>query len=162
MTITTAEVAAMLDVLREVDETSDSMSIENAVRWHEAVTELKAKANETLGLIETQMVATLESPVVRNGTRYEVVSNGKWRPDHEALHSAVKRAAAADENGEIRTAHDAADHAITTMRGLFVAPSTMPKTGGLENLGLKKSDVARFEGTNTKKVRVSIAEPEAP
>lgn len=155
------DIEAMSDVLNDIGEASDTLGVQDGLETHQALTELKRKVTETIGLIETQMVSVLESPRVMEGMRYEVANNGKWRPDHMAIQGAVKKDCVVDENGEMRHATDAVDRAISRLYALFVANATMPKTGGLDDLGLDKSDVARFEGSG-KKLKVTIAEPDAP
>lgn len=155
------DVEAISDVLNDIGEASDSMGVQDGLEMHRTLTELKRKVGETIGLIESQMISILESPRVMEGMRYEVANDGKWRPDHMAIQGAVKKDCVVDENGELRHATDAVDRAITRLYALFVANATMPKVGGLEDLGLDKSDVARFESKG-KKLKVTIAEPDAP
>lgn len=148
MNITPEDVLAAADVLHDVDEASDSLSIEDAVAYREAVTSLMAAARMTLALIDTQLVTTLESPREINGMRYEVKpSDGKWRPDHSKVAARVKQYALVDmETGEMRDAPAAVDRAMLIMEDLYVAKSTMPKVGALEKLGgTKKWDVAEQE-----------------
>ena len=44
---------------------------------------------------------------------------------------------------------------MTLMHNLYVSPQGMPKVGGLDDLGLDKSDVARFDKTGK---RLSVEE----
>lgn len=144
---TPADVLAMTDVLSEIDEITDGLSIEEAVQAREAVVQLMSAARMTLALIDTQLVNTLESPREINGMRYEVrKSDGKWRPDHSKVTPAVKQHAIVDtETGETFDRAAAVERAIKMMEDLYVAKSTMPKVGALDNLGLKKWDVAEQE-----------------
>ena len=144
---TPADVLAMTDVLGEIDESTDGLSIEEAVQAREAVVQLMSAARMTLALIDTQLVNTLESPREINGMRYEVrKSDGKWRPDHSKVTPAVKRSALVDtETGEMFEGPAAVERAIKIMTDLYVANSTMPKVGALDKLGLKKWDVADQE-----------------
>ena len=145
--MTPQDVLASIDVLNDVDEDTDSMSIEDAVAMREAVITLMSAARMTLALIDTQLVTTLESPREINGMRYEVKkSDGKWRPDHMPVDAAVFRHSVADpETGELMDARMAAQAAIDMMADLYRSASTMPKTGALDKLGLKKWDVAEQE-----------------
>lgn len=145
--MTPEDIRAAADVLTDVNEASDSLSIEDAVSYREAVSDLMGAARMTLALIDTQLVTTLESPREINGMRYEVrKSDGKWRPDHAKVASTVKSYSLIDhDTGEMRTAPDAVERAMSIMEDLYVAKSTMPKTGALDRLRLKKWDVAEQE-----------------
>lgn len=128
----------------------------------EAVVKLMSAARMTLSLLDTQLVNTLESPRPINGMLYEVKkSDGKWRPDHSKVTAAVKRSAVVDlETGEMFEAPDAAERAIAFMEDLYIAPSTMPKVGALEKLGLKRWDIASQDaGKPTLKVTPIVPEP---
>lgn len=145
--MTPQDILAAADVLTDLNEASDSLSIEDAVAYREVVTELATAVRMTLSLIDTQLVTTLESPREINGLRYEVrKSDGKWRPDHSKVASTVKSYSLIDhETGEIRDAHAAVEQAMSIMQDLYVANSTMPKVGALDRLRLKKWDVATQE-----------------
>lgn len=153
--ITAHDIEAMIDVLNDVDEGSDSLSIEEAVEKLDALKEVMVSLRMTISLIETQLVNTLESPRVIDGNLYEVrKSDGKWRPDHMPVDAAVVKTAAVNtDTGEMRTSFAAAETAVKIMADLYRAASTMPKTGALDKLGLKKWDVAEQEpGKPTLKV----------
>lgn len=159
--MTPADLLAMADVLDDVGEETDSMTVEQAVEMREAIAELIRRARGVMGLCDAQLVSILESPRQFGGSIYSVVPDGKWRPLHENVRSAVIRAAAADEDGAIRGGRLAAEEATKIMYDLFVAASTMPKTGALERLGLVKDDVGLFERAG-KKLRVEPAPLEVP
>ena len=125
--------------------------------------ELFTKVKETLGLIDTQLVNTLESPRPINGMLYEVrKSDGKWRPDHMLVDQAVRRVSLIDpETGEMFKGGEAVDRCMGIMADLYRAASTMPKVGGLDKLGLKKWDVAEQEpGKPALKVTPIVEAPE--
>lgn len=161
--MTPNDIRAALDVLAEVDELSDGLGIEEAVSYREAVNELFTKVKETLGLIDTQLVNTLESPRPINGMLYEIRKNdGKWRPDHMLVDQAVQQQSLVDtETGEFRDAREAVQAAIAAMDAMYRGPNTMPKVGGLDKLGLKKWDVAEQEaGKAVLKVTPIVEAPE--
>jgi hypothetical protein len=150
------DVAAMIDVLADLGESSDSMTVEEAVALRESMVELRKKAGEVLGLADTQLVTVLESPREFDGQLYEIKSDGKWRPLHHKIDAAVKDAAMIDRStGEKRSASAAVDVAIGLMSACYVAPSTFPKTGALDALGLDKDDVGLLERAGKK---VSVTE----
>lgn len=141
------DIAAMMDVLGEWGEHSDGFSVEHAVLMRESVVELRRKAGELLGLIDTQLISILESPREFNGQRYRVAKDGKWTPDHGKVVAAVKtRALINRETGELRGSSEAVEEAMRLMADCYVSPSGFPKTGALERMGMEKSDVGRFDG----------------
>jgi len=143
---TPADILATCDVLADVDETSDSLGIEDAVELLQAVKEMIAAARVTVGLLETQLCEILESPRVIDGRMYEIKNDGKWRPDHSKVEAEVKRRSVVNtDTGEMVSAPAAVERAMGFMRKLYVSPQGMPKVGGLEALGLDKPDVARWE-----------------
>jgi hypothetical protein len=153
---TTADIQAVTDVVNAFTNESDSLTIEQGVEFLDVLNELKKAVATAIGMTEMHMCSILESPRIINGKQYEVKSAGKWRPDHDSVRAAVKRASIADpETGEMRTAFDAAEEAMELMYSLYVAPSSMPKTGALEKLGLDKGDVADYERAG---IRLSVTE----
>ena len=153
------DIAAMLDVIDDMVEGTDSLDVEAAIALRESVVELRRRANVLLGLIDTQLIAILESPREFNGQRYRVAKDGKWEPFHDKVHAAVKERALVDrETGELRGSGQAVEEAIRLMTECYVAPSSFPKTGALEKMGLEKSDVGRFDG---KRMKVAV-EPVKP
>lgn len=156
------DVLAMLDVLDGMVEETDSLEVEAAIALRESVVELRRRANVLLGLIDTQLIAILESPREFNGQRYRVAKDGKWEPFHEKVHAAVKdRALINRETGEVRGSAPAIEEAIRMMADCYVSPGSFPKTGALERMGLEKSDVGRFDGKR-QKIVVEPVKPEVP
>lgn len=139
------DIAAMENVLQDLQGQIESMDVEQSIIMLEAVKSLKAKAHETIAHIEVWLADILESPRQIGGNLYEVKNAGKWRPDHDSIKKHAHVAAFADkESGEVYGGMEAAERAVEIMYDLFVSPSSMPKTGALERLGLDKSDVADF------------------
>ena len=162
MQVTPDDIRAAMDVLADVDENSDSLDVETAVAYREALQEMMGRLRMTLSLIDTQLVNVLESPRPINGNLYEVrKSDGKWRPDHMLVDNAVRRVSAIDpETGEMFKAGEALDRCIAIMADLYRSASTMPKVGALDKLGLKKWDVAEQEpGKPVLKVTPIVEEP---
>lgn len=153
------DITAITDVLADIDEISDSLSIEEAADMLQAVEELMKAVRQTKGLLETQLINTLESPRVIDNRRYAVKNDGKWRPDHSKVQAAVKSHSLVDRvTGEMFEAPAAVDRAMTFMHDLYVSPQGMPKVGGLGELGLDKPDVARFD-KNGKRLSVEEVLP---
>lgn len=157
------DVAAMIDVLDELAEKSDSMTVEEAVELRESIVELRQRAQTVLGLADTQLVTILESPREIGGNLYEVrQSDGKWRPLHTKVIARVKEVAPFNtDTGEILSPSEAAERAALLMSNLYVSPQGMPKVGALKALGLKKWDVAiQDAGQPVLKVTPIVEEPE--
>lgn len=156
------DIAAMLDVIDGMADDTDSLQVEAAVHLRESIVELRRRANVLLGLVDTQLIDTLESPREFNGQRYRIGTEGKWVPFHDKVTAAVKQRALIDrETGEVRGSGPAVEEAIRLMRDCYVAPSSFPKTGALDKMGLNKRDVGTFDGKR-KKVVVEPVAPEAP
>jgi hypothetical protein len=145
--MTPEDIQAASDVLADVDEITDSLGIEEAVAYRVRVNELFTQVKQTLGLIDTQLIAVLESPREINGNLYEVrKSDGAWRPDHTLVDRIVKKQSLVNtDTGEMLSANGAAEKAMMLMAELYRAPSTMPKIGVLKKLGAAKWDVAEQE-----------------
>ena len=145
--MTPDDIRAASDVLVDLQNDSDSLDIETAVAYREAVNELMTAVRSTLGLIDMQLVKILESPREINGMRYEVrKSDGKWRPDHMLVDQAVQQQSLIDTStGEFREPKEAVQEAMAIMSDLYRSASTMPKVGALDKLGLKKWDIAEQE-----------------
>ena len=144
--VTPADLMAVADVFRDVDELSDSLDIESAVELLQAAKTVAKSLRTTIGLIETQLCNTLESPRTIDGRLYEVKSDGKWRPDHSKVQAAVKQHSMVDtQTGEMFDTSGAVDRCMTIMHNLYVSPQGMPKVGGLEQIGLDKPDVAHYD-----------------
>lgn len=152
------DIAAMMDVLDEMSESTDGLDVEQAVELRESIVELRRRAATVLGLVDTQLINTLESPREFDGQRYRIGMEGKWTPYHDKVTAAVKERAIVDtETGEFREAGPAVEEAIRLMRECYVAPATFPKTGALGKMGLEKSDVGFFEGKRPKLVVEAVA-----
>lgn len=152
--ITIGDIDAMCDVLAQLEELSDSLDVDQALAFKDAVGRVVAKAQSTLSLLRSQAIATIsdtpDRAVVRGGRVYAVKDTGKWRPDQNLVRRVVaSKAVAAGEDGEMVSAFEAAARAVDMMYSLYVAPKDMPKVSGLEALGLAKSDVAHWEKTGT-------------
>jgi hypothetical protein len=149
--ITPDDIRAIMDVLADVDEASDALSVEDAMALREALVELATRVRTSVGLIDSQLVSVLESPREFNGQLYEVRPDGKWRPDHNRVKAEVKRHSVVDvSTGELRSAPDAVERCMSLLYSLYVAPSAMPKVGALEGLGLDKADVGHYERAGQK------------
>lgn len=159
MDVTPADLLAASDMLADINEASDSLSIEDAHVIRQAVQGLRHDTAVTIGLLDTAIQSQLEAigkTAIREigSTRYRLVPAGKWRPEHAKVRAAVKAYSCVDENGELRSTQEAVEIAVRCMYELFVGPSQFPKTGGLDQMGLDKPHVGHFEGDGTFDLKV--------
>lgn len=143
---TVHEVDAMRAVIDEIVGDVQSFNVERALEMLQALQGMASHLRQAIGAVETHLCDVLESPREFNGKLYEIKNAGKWRPDHDEIKQRVRAASSLDAaTGELLDRQMAVEIAVDIMYDLFVSPSTMPKTGGLERLGLDKPDVADFE-----------------
>lgn len=147
--ITAADLQAAVDVVAETAEQSDAMEFERAAEVRLALLELKRAVAGAVGLIETQMINRLEDAPRRFGDKtYEVVDDGVYRAEHEAIFDkateVARRRAINPDTGEVNTAK-ALEEFVYIVQSLYVSPSTTAKVGGIEGIGLDKRKVRRWE-----------------
>jgi hypothetical protein len=160
MDLTPQDVLAAVDVLNEITERSDNLELDEAIAFKEAAEQLKAAVGKCLSLLETQLRQQLEGQSRQVGTRlYTTKADGKWRPEHDVIRAKLISRCSVDGNGEIRRTADALSMMWDLMKALYIEPSKMPKTGGLDKLNLDKSDVSHWEKTGT---RIEVVERGGP
>ena len=151
MDLNVHDVEATGDVFVALGELSDSLSMEDAIAYKEALGRVKKVLEGVIGLVNTQIIRTLDSPVQVGNRIWYTADDGKWRPDHaEVRKLVVDEVSKPDVNGEVPTARDAATQAFELAKILYVMPGTMPKKAGLDRLGVARNRVARWEKTGTK------------
>jgi hypothetical protein len=90
---------------------------------------------------------------------WRVKPDGKWRPDHAKVRQAILRQAVADENGEVRSAENAAKVCYELMMQCYVQPSGLPKVSGLDLLHLSRESTASWQNTGTKIEAIDLKGP---
>lgn len=144
------DVEATGDIFGAVAEMSDDLAVEQCIEFMEALRKARSQLDDALAMLETQLRQRLDSPV-RIGTKIWALKDaGKWRPDHEVVRKEILRQAVADENGEIRTAKEAATLAYELTKRCYIEPSGLPKISGLERLGLDRAKSSHWEKKGTK------------
>jgi len=142
------DILAMVDVLKDIADQSDSLTVDEGVSVVEALSLLKQAVNQLSSLVDTQMVSILEQPRTHNGKVYFRATKGKWRPDHQQIKRVICERASVDVGtGELHDRDTAVRNAVDLAYEAFVSPSTMPKAGLLTKLGVAKESVADFERT---------------
>lgn len=147
MIIEPNDIATIIDMLKVVDEDTEMMSASEAAEWRTLLAQVKAKVTETFSLVDTQLLKLLDGqPIQRGNVVFVKDRDLKYRPEQSKIAGAVIHAAAFDPiTGEIRDTRTAVEFAVALMSKLYVSPSVEPKVGGLEALGLSKTDVGAFE-----------------
>jgi len=151
MTVTTADLQAVGDVLDWVAEQTDSMTIEEAMALIDVLAEIGKKVTMAKSLCETQVKTLLDGQPAKIGDKVVVErQTGKWRPDQTRIKRRVVGMSGCDPStGELRSGTQAAEAAVDLMYALFVSPSQMPKQGGLQKLGIDTADIAEWEITGS-------------
>lgn len=159
MTITLADLKAVLDVLDDVIEHADSLDVEQALEYRAMCQQVAERAKTAAGLLQTTVMTELEGQPRQIGNKILAVkSTGKWRPNHDKIRSKIVSRAIVDDNGEATDAEQAADTAVRLTYELFVAPSAAPKQTGLKRLRLSNSDVCDWETTGKELIEVAVNE----
>lgn len=142
---TAADVLAALDVLRDVENISDSLSPDQAIEFREAVEEVKAGAARCIDMLNGQLVRTLDGQrgIVRGDFLYSIGRKAlRKRFDHDRIQTAVVRFAMASavdkETGEIDydKVIEAPAVAAQAMRQIYVNDSTAAKVTQLDRFGI--------------------------
>lgn len=160
----TGDFIAMIDVLTELGNESDSLSADEAIAALEALGQLASEVKRCESLVTTALKIHLEDGSRQLGGRvYALGEEGKWRYRHahidRVVHHAAMQTGVDAETGEIVT-ETAVRHAIRLMAGLYRSASTVPKKGVLQDLGFDDTpDVADWEKTGKK---IKVIDLEAP
>jgi hypothetical protein len=145
MTISPEDLQAARQVVHEVGEESDDMDFTAAIQLRRELQRLAATVKSSLSLVETEMLRQVEKNAKTvNGVTYARTANKVARTDHERLLSLAYKRALGDatnpEDGSVdwTLVGEAMSNIMTS---LYLAPSTTPKAGGLDFLGVEPSDV---------------------
>lgn len=140
--ITVADIEAAIDVLDQLTDEIDSFDAAVAIRTSDALAVLRGRVDLAMSLLKSRTLTAMDGqPIQVDKTVFYTKPSGKWRPDWRRIETAVVDAIMAREisgRGRVWAAVD-------LMRELYVSPSTVPKTGALEKMGLDLKDVARWE-----------------
>lgn len=140
-------------------EGSEGLEAFECIDIEDAIATLGAAVGRAKSMVRTQLLAKLEEPVIVGGKVYSKTETGKTRPKHDVIRKAIVRHSVADEDGEMRDPHEAAERAVGLTYALFVSPSTVPKITPLEDIGLFKKQATRWEHTGYD-VTVTDVEPD--
>jgi hypothetical protein len=99
----------------------------------------------------------IEQPVLVGRVVWSKTPVTKKRPNAPLVDRQVVRVAAhPDPDGVMPTAYEAAQAAVELMKALYVAPSTVPKVGGIKKIGLEYGEVINEEHTGYELKRTEI------
>ncbi len=152
--ITSADIAAALDVVNQLAAEADSLTVQQAIELRAAVDALQKGAKFAHEMLTTSALNQIEKqPVQIGSTIWAAEDDGKWRLNHAALRRLIERDALHcginPTTGEIN-AEQAVHRAMELMTRAFVSPASFPKQTVLEELGIDNKSVGHFE--RTKKV----------
>lgn len=151
MTVTKADVLAMIDVVNQLTNEIDDLGTEDAIALHEEMTKLHKAAKLAADLLETRSVNLLDGQPAKVGDRFYAPSSegtGKWRPEHGKIRALIVDraidAALNKETGEIN-ARTAVRTALDLVYSGFISESKMPNQRLLAALDVDNKAVATYE-----------------
>lgn len=157
MQVVAADLKAIYDVAALLTEQSDQLSAEDALIMMEEAKKAQQALKLAIDMLESQALRSIEQPILIGRTAWSKVPVMKRRPRADVIDKTVVRCAAMpDEDGVLPTAFEAAQNAVDIMKGLYVAPSTVPKVGGVKKIGLEFGEVIDEELTGYELKRTEI------
>ena len=134
--MTIEDVLASCDVLRDVQEASDSMTPEECIEYRIACEAVARAAADAIALCNMQFIKMAEQDVVMDGRRFYVGrKKDRVRFDHDKIAGKVVTAAVDGAIGAVTPAKAAAQ-AVDLMSKIYLSDSTTAKVGALAALGL--------------------------
>lgn len=153
------DIAAFLDVLVDLQCEAGDMTLGRTVEMLDALDGVAARLKAVTGAVKTQQLLLTKEPVVHAGTVYASKPTGKWRPDKPKIRRQVIGKATHTKDGEpITDPEVVAGNVYDLMAALYVSPSTEPKSGGIELLGVKKKELMHWQHTGHEVVTKPLGE----
>lgn len=142
-----SDIQASTDVLAQLYNEADGFDVEKSITYLNAVLALEVQVKAAKSELEARALRLLEQPILVGNRAYSKKLVVKQRPIHDKITARVMRVAATSDasTGEVLSAAQAAENATKLMTQLFVAPSTLPKAGGLKAIGLTFDEVTRAD-----------------
>jgi hypothetical protein len=151
------DVEAAGDVFDKVAEGSDDITkAEDAIAMLEELGRVMNKIQSARSMVKTQLQKLLDSPVQIGGKVWLMQNEYKQRPDHEAVRKAILGLATVNEDGEVRSAGEAAVMAYELTKRCYIEPSGLPKVEGLKRLGLDRAAVTHKELVGKKVTAIDV------
>ena len=144
---TTADLKAMLDVLDEFCNLSDSVDFNEAVELMDELDQVRITAAIAIDLMKIQMLRQLEEggPRTYRDRTFKVIDDNVKRFDHDEILRIAALNAFMDDNGEIRSPGVAVEILATTVKDLYLAPSSKAKLEAIDRLGVPRESVIENE-----------------
>ncbi len=148
------DIEAMIDVVHDLRDNSDTLDAERAVDVRRAADLLRAAAIELRDFCDMQLCKLMEfgDEMERDGMLYRIGSAGRWQWDHDAIATAV--ACLADD-----TPGMPGGTAARIMRDIYVSDSTPAKVGQLERHRIPVEPMRDWVNETTKKVEAGAVKP---
>ena len=142
----------------------DRLDRNDSVEMIAALDDLGRAVSDTLSYARHHLMGMLDAqPTEIGGRLWKKQMDGKWRADHGTLAQRVAEHATVDrQTGEVRDVRTAVREALRIMSDLYVSPSTVPKTGALEKMGILKKEIAEWEFTGYRIVVEDKQEKDEP
>ena len=158
-----ADLLAMKDVAEGLSDLAGTLSAEQAVILLDAAEQAHKALGDSIAFLKSRAIDQLEQPILvsdgaGNTTAWSKKAEFKKRPNMPVIRELVNKVAVKaviDENGEA-SPYDAVAKAVELMEGLYVSPSTLPKVGGVKELGVQFDEVFREEHTGFSLQRVDL------
>lgn len=142
---TLPDVHALSDVVTDIREASDSMSVEDCIAFRLALSTHLKEVQAAIAALDQQLVLTMETSRIADGYLFAVKRRKeKVRYDHAKIARHV-RDAALDYGGVPATPGIAAEQATKLMRDIYISDSTKAKVGMLKVLDIPRDEVESFE-----------------
>lgn len=150
-----ADLLAMKDVADGLSDLSSSLSAEQSVVLLDAAREAHKALANAIAFLESRAIAQMEQPILisdghGNTSAWSKKAEFKRRPDMPIIRRLVNEVAidaVLDRStGEVSPS-EAVAKAVALMEALYVSPSTMPKVGGVKELGVEFDAVFHDEHT---------------
>ena len=159
-----ADLLAMKDVADGLSDLSSSLSAEQAIVLIDAATEAHKALGDAIAFLKSRAIDQLEQPILiadgaGNTAAWSKKATFKRRPNMPAIRLLVNQvsvdAVMNRETGDV-SPMEAVAKAVELMEALYVSPSTMPKVGGVKELGVEFDAVFTDEHTGFQLQKVDL------
>lgn len=159
-----ADLLAMKDVAEGLTDLSGTLSAEQSVVLLDAAREVYKALGNTIAFLESRAISQIEQPILvsdgkGNTTAWSKKAEFKKRPNMPAIRLLVNQVAidaVLDRDTGDVSPMEAVAKAVELMEGLYVSPSTMPKVGGVKELGVEFDAVFEEQHTGYTLKRVEL------
>lgn len=159
--IENADLQAAADVAQQLFNEADSLDADTAIERLMALRALIVQCKAAESELQTRALRQLEQPRIVGDRVWRKVKRYTSRYRQDTIAGRVVTLAAVDPStGETLSAMEATERAVKMMRALYVAPSTKPKSGGLNAVGVAFGDVTVEEFKEWQLDDIRLSEPD--